>query len=61
MDTLLSDIEAFMEAQGLSPTRFGHDALGDKHFVKQLRAGRRVWPETERRVRQFMAAYRVAA
>lgn len=55
---LLHDIEAFLEAQGISATSFGDQALGDRHFVRQLRAGRRVWPETEAKVRRFMATYR---
>lgn len=57
MNTLLSDIEAFMNARHMKPTTFGHQALGDKHFVRQLREGRRVWPETEAKVRRFMATY----
>lgn len=58
MSTLLTDIEAFLQTHDIAPTAFGNDALGDRHFVKQLRAGRRVWPETEAKVRQFMATYR---
>ena len=57
---LLHDIEAFLEAQGISATSFGAQALGDRHLVRQLRAGRRVWPETEAKVRRFMATYRPA-
>jgi len=56
--TLLTDIEAFLGTHSMAPTRFGVEALADRHFVKQLRAGRRVWPETEARVRLFMATYR---
>lgn len=55
---LLSDIEAFMETHSISRTRFGDLALGDRHFVKQLRNGRRCWPETEAKVRHFMATYK---
>jgi hypothetical protein len=55
MATLLPDIEAFLGTHNFSPTRFGDEALGDRHFVRQLRAGRRVWPETEKKVRNFMA------
>lgn len=55
---LLQDIEAFLETQGMSATAFGDQALGDRHFVRQLRAGRRMWPETEAKVRHFMATYR---
>jgi hypothetical protein len=58
MPALLNDIELFMETHGLSATKFGQDALGDRHFVKQLRKGRRVWPETEAKVRQFMVTYK---
>jgi hypothetical protein len=55
METLLPDIEAFLSTHQFSPTRFGDEALGDRHFVRQLRGGRRVWPETEKKVRDFMA------
>jgi hypothetical protein len=45
-----------MSTHGLSATRVGQDALGDRHFVKQARGEyrsrpkRRVWPETEAKV-----------
>jgi hypothetical protein len=58
MSTLLSDIEAFMATHDMAPTRFGIEALADRHFVRQLRTGRRTWPETEAKVRRFMATYR---
>lgn len=61
MDDLLSDIHAFCASNGVSVTRFGLLALNDKPFVSQIAAGRRVWPETEARVRQFMAAFEVEA
>jgi hypothetical protein len=56
MSDLISDIQAFCAAQSISETRFGELALNDKPFVAQLRNGRRVWPETEAKVRQFMAS-----
>lgn len=58
MPTLLDDIEAFMKGHRIAPTRLGDEALGDRHFVHQLRRGRRVWPETEEKVRSFMSSYR---
>jgi hypothetical protein len=58
MDSLLADIKAFCEAHDLKPTRFGELALNDKPFVAQLEAGRRLWPETEAKVRRFMSTYR---
>ena len=61
MDTLLAEIEAFLENHDLSAARFGREALGDKHFVYQLREGRRTWPETQARVRLYMATYQSRA
>lgn len=58
MATLLEEILTFCEAQEMSETRFGELALNDKPFVSQLRAGRRVWPETSDKVRRFIAGYR---
>lgn len=57
MDTLLHHVEAFMDENSLSASAFGDGALGDRHLVRQLRKGRRLWPETEAKVRDFMAAY----
>lgn len=57
MAQLLTDIEAFLAENDVPPTRFGDEALGDRHFVRQLRDGRRVWPETEAKVRDFMRDY----
>ncbi|WP_201752636.1 hypothetical protein [Sphingomonas changnyeongensis] len=58
MSTLLVDIEAFLTAHDMSPTRFGEQARGDRHLVRQLREEkRRVWPETEQAIRRFMATY----
>lgn len=42
----------------MAPTTFGLLAMKDKPFVQQLENGRRCWPETEARVRRFMATYR---
>lgn len=58
MATLLDDIRAFCETHKMKPTTFGEKALNDKPFVSQLEAGRRVWPETEAKVRRFIATYR---
>jgi hypothetical protein len=60
---LLNEIEVFLETHGLSATAFGEMALGDRHFVKQLRGRpgkkpRRVWPETADKVRCFMVSYK---
>lgn len=58
MSNIAQDIEAFLGAHGMKATRFGVLALNDRHLVRQLRNGRRLWPETEAKVRRFMATYR---
>lgn len=57
MSTLLADIEAFIQTHGLKETRFGAEALNDKHLVRQLRKGRWLRPPTEARVRRYMSTY----
>jgi hypothetical protein len=61
MVSLLSDIDAFLAAHQMSEARFGVEALGDKHFVQELRQGRDIRLSTQDRVRRFMLTYRGAA
>jgi len=65
MDTeappLLDTVDEFIERHAMSAVTFGRAALRDPHFVRDLRAGRRVWPETESKVRHFMVTYRAPA
>lgn len=61
--SLLSEIEAFCKAHEMSDSTFGRLAVKDWRFVKDIRGAegkqpRRVWPETESKVRQFIASYR---
>ena len=58
--TLLPEIEAFLERHSMRPTTFGRGFNNDVHFVRQLREGRRVWPETAAKARAFMAARNAA-
>lgn len=57
MSTLLSEIDAFLAEHKLGAATFGDLAMKDRHLVRQMRNGRRLWPETEDKIRQFMAAY----
>lgn len=59
MAHLLQDIEAFLETHSatLSATAFGEMAMNDRHLVRTMRNGRRIWPETEAKIRRFMATY----
>ena len=64
MSNLLSDIEAFLSTHDatISATSFGELAMNDRHLVHQMRKGRRrLWPETEAKVRRFMATYHPVA
>jgi hypothetical protein len=51
-----ADVEAFLAETNMSQTAFGKAALKDPRLVHGLRKGRRLWPETEARVREFMAS-----
>lgn len=55
--SLISDIEAFLELTGMGPAYFSKRASGNGELVARLRAGGRVWPETELRVRSFIDDY----
>lgn len=62
MDDLITKIEAFQCQHELSDSQFGILALNDKNLIPQLRGDggkrkRRLWPETEKTVRDFMDGY----
>lgn len=64
-NTLLSEIDAFLLESGLTEYRFGMLAARNGRLVERLRAGVtpqgkpiRVWPETERQVRDFIRTER---
>ena len=54
---LVDAVESFIGSRDMSPATFGRLALKDPHFVRDLRGGRRLWPETEAKVRDFMREY----
>ena len=58
---LLSEIEQFMAEANLGPHRFGLLAAKNGRLVDRLREGRRVWPETEKQIRDFMRSNRPKA
>jgi hypothetical protein len=53
--SLLTDVERFIKTANMAESAFGRGAVNDWKFVRGLRGGRRVWPETEAKVRAFMA------
>ena len=58
---LLDEIEAFLSETGMGPSYFGKQAVRNSEIVSRLRAGGRVWPETEAQLRGFMLAARRAS
>lgn len=57
-NTLLNEIEAFLSETGMGDSYFGKKATGNSELVARLRDGRRVWPETEAKVRSFILSAR---
>lgn len=64
MQTLLRDILVFLAETGMGEYRFGLLAVSNGRLLDQLRKVRkngqpaRVWPETEIKIREFMASER---
>jgi hypothetical protein len=52
---LLAHIDRFLERSGMTPTRFGLDAVGEGGFIKSLRDGRSVSLKIANRVLAFIA------
>jgi hypothetical protein len=53
---LLSEIDRFLASENIGEHRFGILAASNGRLVERLRAGGRVWPETEDQIRAFIAA-----
>lgn len=51
----LNEIETYLTASGMTPTRFGKLAMGDPRFVATMREGRAATLPTVARVRKFIA------
>lgn len=55
---LLTEIQSFLSDTGMGPSYFGKASCGNSELVKRLEERRRVWPETEMKVRAFMMVER---
>ena len=55
MPDLLEQIDAFLDRHAMEATTFGTRAVGDGHFVKDLRNGRKPYRRTVKSVLDFMA------
>ena len=54
---IILEIDSFIKTNKMAESYFGRKAANDWKLVRQLRAGRRLWPDTETRIRTFMASY----
>lgn len=54
---LIRSIEKFLRAHDIPATKFGRLAAQDPRFVFDLRNGREPRPDTEARIRAFIAGY----
>ncbi len=57
-EKLMNDIEAFLARSGMSRTRFGEDAAGERSLLKRLERGGQITIETHDRIRAFMRDWR---
>lgn len=55
---ILPEIESFLSETGMGESYFGKKAVGNSELVDRLRNGRRIWPDTEERVRDFIESQR---
>lgn len=53
---LVAEIEAFLAATGMSPTRFGIEVDGDRMLMTRLRRGRPVTMKKAARVMNYIRA-----
>jgi hypothetical protein len=53
---LLADIEAFIASTGMAPSTLGRKAVNDGKAVSRLQQGKRMWPDTEDKLRSYMIA-----
>ncbi len=51
---ILAEVERFLSRTGMALSTFGRNAVGDPSLVKGLRDGRKLWPQTEAKIRYFM-------
>ncbi len=54
---LVCDVEAFLLATNMPPTRFGLDTVNDGKLVPKLREGKTITLETADRIREFINQY----
>lgn len=51
---MLVEIDRFLRSSGMSPTRFGREAMNDPTLVTSLRKGRELRPAQRQKIRSYM-------
>lgn len=57
-EEIVAEIDAFLARTGMAPSRFGHEAIGDKALVMRLKRGRQLRTDTIEALRLYMHTYR---
>jgi len=57
-ETLLAQVDAFLDRTGMAPTRLGLDAMGDGALVKGMREGRSLSLRNAEKLVRYMSTYR---
>lgn len=57
-EQLIEEIERFLALSGMSATRFGADAAGERGLIRRLKAGGDVTSGTIDRIRAFIKDWR---
>lgn len=60
MNTLLSELDAFVADSGLSEHRVGILLAKNGRLIPRLRDGGRIWPDTEKQIRRAIRKERAA-
>jgi len=53
----MGEIDRFLAKTGMKESSFGRGAVNDWKLIGDIRKGRRLWPDTEERIRTFMDSY----
>ena len=56
MMNVTSRVERLLRKSGIKPSQFGREAMNDPRFVRDLRNGRQLRPETEARLSAWLDA-----
>ena len=56
-NSLLTDIQNWLDENGLAKTTFGKLSVNDGKLISRLMSGGQCLPSTEKKIRSFMSTY----